>query len=70
MRLWFLDNEYTDYVVMAETEDDAWEKLNQECGILRPDEEGTEDEHPAYNELVQVLDGFSVDNPHDLKFVI
>ncbi len=69
MKLWFLDNEYTDYVVMAETEDDAWEKL-REAGVLKPDEEATDDENPAYNDIIEVPDGYTVDNPHDLKFLI
>jgi len=68
VKLWYLDNEYSCYVVMAATEDDAWEKL-RDHGILPPDEEETEDENPAYHDIIEVVGELKVDNPNDLTIV-
>lgn len=75
MKLWFLDNEHTDYIVMSETETGAWLKLAR-VGILRPDaaeivdDEGQIVGQAAYNGMFEVPNGYTVDNPHDLRFVL
>lgn len=74
MKLFYLDNSYTDYVVMAENEEAAWARLRKE-GILPPDsseedlaaEEGLT---AAYYDLVEVTDEYMVDNPNDLVFLL
>jgi hypothetical protein len=71
MKVFFLDNEYTDYIVLAEDLDRAWEKLRK-IGIARPEENIWDDPdvHSAYNDMYEVEDGYTVDNPHDLHFVL
>lgn len=70
-KLWYLNNDHLDFVIMARTEAEAWEKLRKQCGIIRPGSEPTSEyEMPAYNELSAVDEYFIVDNPHDLDFVL
>lgn len=71
LRLFFLDNEYADYVVMAEGMDDAWRKLEKQHGILPYDEEYVGiDLTVAHNEMIELGPGsHPVSNPHDMVFV-
>lgn len=70
MKVWYLDNEHSDYVILAESADEAWLKLKDQHWILRPDADVTGDYSAAYNDLYEVPPGHKVDNPHDLTFVL
>jgi len=69
-KLFFLDNEYQDFVVLASSPEQAWEKLKAQHMILRPNEEVHGDYSAAYHDLYEVPAGDRVDNPHDLVFVL
>lgn len=82
VKLWYLDNEHLDYIVMAETRDEAWAKLRNQAGILPPyedtgvmsgeDDAGLEEDglDNAYNDIYEVTAETKVDNPNDLEFVL
>ena len=56
MKLFYLDNEHSNYVIMAKDKEDAWKKMHRR-GVLPP-EVPEEDEilgcYPAYNDLVEL----------------
>ena len=71
MRLWYLDNEYLCFVVMASSREDAWRGLAKHhilpFGSAESDDER---EHVAYRDLLEIEDGFRVDSPEDTVFII
>jgi hypothetical protein len=80
MKLFFLDNEYTDYVVMAADLTEAWYKLGQQVNIARPDtseatmvDEGWAEYvgwSVAYHQMYEVpKSGFSYDSSHQTVIV-
>lgn len=73
-RLWYLDNEYSDYVIAAESADEAWARLTAATGIHRfgsdPDDPSVGAGNVAYHDLFELPDGTQVDNPHDLTFIL
>jgi len=72
MKLWHLDNEYSDYIIVAETEDEVWEKLRVGWSILPPDEPEDEiyDLQPAYHDIVEVDDGYPISHTDGLYIVL
>lgn len=69
MKVFYLSNEHSDYVVLADDEDDAWRKLREQFSILPFGAEDAEDANAAYNDLIEVVPGSSMDNPNDIFFV-
>lgn len=73
MKLWYLDNEHTDYIVMAVSRSAAWEKL-EKFHILPY---GTADyvadrcgDSIAYNDMYEIDGDMTIESPNDVEVVL
>lgn len=73
MKLWYLDNEHTDYLVVAETREVAWRKL-EKFHILpyeTPQEVADDNgDDVAYNDIYELDDDMMLDNLNDVQVVL
>lgn len=73
MSLWYLDNEYTTYVILADSEANAWKKLLDQFGIMPYGSEDDGDDPElsvAYHPMWRVAKSVQVDNSNDIQFVL